>query len=283
LKHITGTASARALAFIAAFGVAYCTASAQVVFSGAATNSAGIQATVDQFRTSLGTLNPNNGQSFGSGRREVNWDGVPDSFSSPNFMPGNFFNANSPRGVVFSTPGTGLAVSADTSNPTSSPVEFGDIDPSYSGFFAAFSPQRLFTAIGSNIVDVNFFIPGTSAAALTNGFGSVFTSVNMENTTSIEYFDANNQSMGTYFAPGIAGVQENMSFLGVMFDSPVVSRVRITSGNQILAPGNTLQDLVVMDDFIYGEPQAVPEPATMAVLGLGALAIIRRKRKVAQA
>ena len=34
-----------------------------------------------------------------------------------------------------------------------------------------------------------------------------------------------------------------------------VGRVRITSGNQVLAAGNIANDLVVMDDFIYGEPR----------------------------
>src|SRR6188472_3162890 len=37
---------------------------------------ASIQAAVDQFRADLGVLNPNNGQSFKNGRREINWDGV---------------------------------------------------------------------------------------------------------------------------------------------------------------------------------------------------------------
>lgn len=72
--------------------------SAPVVRQGSGANAAAIQATVDQFRADLGgALNPNNGQSFPTGRREINWDGVPDQFSSPNFLPPNFFNVNSPR------------------------------------------------------------------------------------------------------------------------------------------------------------------------------------------
>ena len=35
------------------------------------------------------------------GRREINWDGVADGFAAPNNLPANFFNKNSPRGVVF--------------------------------------------------------------------------------------------------------------------------------------------------------------------------------------
>src|SRR5215212_11262318 len=156
--------------------------SAQQTFSAAGSAIADIQAQVDAFRLSLGTLNPNVAGSFGVGRREINWDGVPDTFSAPNNLPGNFFNVNSPRGVVFSTPGSGFQVSA---NAGIGPVEFGNIDPAYPAFFAPFSPQKLFTALGSNIVDVNFFVPGTSTAALTRGFGAVFSDVDVANITSI--------------------------------------------------------------------------------------------------
>jgi hypothetical protein len=98
------------------------------------------QATVDNFRTALGALNPNVVGSLGTGRREINWDGVPDALSAPNNLPANFFNVNSPRGVVFSTPGTGFQVSANAA--TATPVEFGNINASYPGLFKTFSPQR---------------------------------------------------------------------------------------------------------------------------------------------
>src|SRR4051794_22844622 len=96
-------------------------ASAQV-FSASGPNAAAIQGTVDGFRANLGTLNPNVAGSFGSGRREINWDGVPDAASAPNPFPANFFNVNSPRGVVFSTPGSGFQVSATAASGT--PVNF---------------------------------------------------------------------------------------------------------------------------------------------------------------
>ena len=64
-------------------------------------NAADIQSAVDAFRTDLGgSLNPNVAGSLLSGRREINWDGVPDNLSAPNNLPGNFFNVNSPRGVI---------------------------------------------------------------------------------------------------------------------------------------------------------------------------------------
>src|SRR5213596_844652 len=83
-------------------------AAAPITFSASGSSPAGIQATVDAYRADLGTLNPNVAGSFGSGRREINWDGVPDASSAPNNLPNDFFNVNSPRGAVFSTPGTAV-------------------------------------------------------------------------------------------------------------------------------------------------------------------------------
>src|SRR5438067_1256372 len=103
-----------------------------VTFSASGANPAAIQATVDAYRTSLGTLNANVAGSFATGRREINWDGVPDALAAPNLLPSNFFNVNSPRGVVFSTPGSGFEVSA---NAASGPVRFDNINPTYSATF----------------------------------------------------------------------------------------------------------------------------------------------------
>ncbi len=267
--------AAIALAHVLVFGAARSDAQASLSASGA--NAAAIQANVDAFRLALGPLNANVAGSFGSGRREINWDGVPNGFAAPNALPANFFNVNSPRGVQFSTPGTGFAVSA---NSGVAPVEFGDIFAPYTDTFEAFSQQRLFTAIGSNIVDVNFFIAGSPTAAFTRAFGVVFSDVDLMNTTSMQFFDGANASLGTFFAaPGA------FSFLGVSFASSVISRVRITNGNTALAAGVTdgdNRDLVVMDDFIYAET-VVPEPETYALVatGLLAIAIVRRRRQAA--
>ena len=258
-------------------GAAASVQAAPVVLSDAGANAAAIQGTVDAFRASLGDLNPNVVGSFGSGRREINWDGTPDNFSAPNNLPPNFFNSNSPRGAEFSTPGSGVQVSA---NAGVAPIEFGNIDPSYPDVFEIFSAQRLFTALDSTITDVNFFVPGTSTKALSSGFGVVFTDVDLDNTTGIEFFDVLDQSLGQFFAPAFQG-DETLSFLGVRFDEgSVVSRARITSGNQILALGNTADDLVVMDDFIFGEPVAaqVPEPGTLLLLLSGVAATVFRRR-----
>ena len=249
--------------------------SAPITFSGSGSSPAGIQATVDAFRADLGTLNPNVPGSFGSGRREINWDAVPDPFAAPNNLPANFFNVNSPRGVVFTTAGTGFQVSANAVNPTDTPVLFGNINPTYPSLFQTFSPQKLFTALGSKVLDVDFFVPGSTTPALTRGFGSVFTNVTLSDTTSLTFFDANNVSLGTFFAPAVPNSNQSLSFLGIDFGSDIVSRVLITNGNAALGPDEGPGiDLVVMDDFVYGEPvAAVPEPSTLTLLAGGFLGL----------
>jgi hypothetical protein len=253
-------------------------AAAPFVFSATGASAAGIQGTVDAFRSALGTLNPNVAGSFPSGRREINWDGVPDTFSAPNILPPNFFNANSPRGVVFSTPGTGFQVSANAVNPTATPIEFGNINPTYPGLFAAFSAQKLFTALGSTITDVDFVVPGSNIPATVRGFGAVFTDVDLADST-ISYFDQSNALLASFLVVPTAG-NETFSFLGVLFDAGErVSRVRITSGNSILGPNESpTLDLVVMDDFIYAEPQAAPLPGTFLLMGTGLAGFWLRKR-----
>ncbi len=214
-----------------------------------------IKAAVERYR---GLLGPDNGGAPGhrpSGRREINWDGVPDEFAAPNFLPPDFFNATAApraRGAVFATPGKGVQVSAKSGNPAGSAVVFGHINPTYATIFKTFSPERLFSPIGSNIVDMTFFVPGTKNPAVTRGFGAVYTDVD-EPHTAFEYFDRGNKSLGRFPVPPC---NNGLSFLGVVFDRPVVARVRIVYGTVALGPNDAPgSDVAVMDDFIYGEPQ----------------------------
>ena len=262
------------------------------VRSGSAANAAGLTAVRDQFRTDLGggTTAGANG-SFGGIRREINWDGVPAAFSAPNNLPANFFNANSPRGAVF-TPGaggTGFMVSGNTADAGAgqpAAANFGNLNATYTAEFQTFSPQRLFTSLGNNVYDVSFFVPGTNTPALVTGFGAIFADVDQAGTTAIQFFDVNNNSLGAFAAPPLSS---GLSFLGMFMNNgvPQISRVRITQGNTVIGPtdNGTTSDIVVADDFLYGEPSAAgaaaPEPGSLALFGLIALpaaSLLRRKR-----
>ena len=105
-----------------------------------------------------------------------------------------------------------------------------DINPTYGSSFVTFSPNRLFAPVGSNITDGTFSIPGTGgvAQATVSAFGAVFTDVDLANTTSIQYFNSNGGSLGTFFAPT---ANNGLSFLGVSFNAgELISRIQITTG-----------------------------------------------------
>ncbi len=242
-------------------------AAAPVVRLGTGANAAALQAIVDQFRNDLGGSNNGVGGSFISGRREINWDGVPDSFSEPNNLPPDFFNVNSPRGVIFNSiedvTGAGLnqfAVSATTASGTA--VRFGNINATYAANFQTFSAERLFIARNTHLLEITFVIPGTNIPATVKGFGVIFSDVDgtAASTRSLmRLYDANGRQL-----PGGASataLDNGLSFVGVSYNAGErVARVVIECGNGALSASNTDGvngfDAVAMDDFIYGEPRA---------------------------
>ena len=192
------------------------------------------------------------------GYREINWDSLPDELAAPNLYVSDFFNASEPpraRGIVLNTPGAGLMVSADSDNPSGTPPRFGNINPQYVDIFKTFSEERLFSPIGSNLVVLTFFVPGTNTPATIRGFGAVYTDVDTPHT-AFEYFDVNGNSLGQFETP-IAN--NGLSFLGVVFKDAIVYRVEVKYGTDALGPddGAGDVDVAVMDNFIFGEPQAV--------------------------
>jgi hypothetical protein len=68
--------------------------------SASGVDAAAIQVAVDQFRGDLGANN-GIGSSFVSGRREINWDGVPNGATAPNSIQADFFNFNRIRQAAF--------------------------------------------------------------------------------------------------------------------------------------------------------------------------------------
>jgi hypothetical protein len=215
-----------------------------------------IQGDVNEFRRLLGPDNGGAPNGDPEGRREINWDKVPDGSAAPNPLPGDFFNGQADpvaRGALLETPGDHVAVSADGDNPAGAAVRFGDINPTYSDEFKTFSAERLFSPVGSNVVNLTFFVPGTDQPGATRGFGAVYTDIDKAENTAFEYFDSNGNSLGKYAAP-IS--EDGLSFLGVVFERPLVARVRIEYGTDKLGPNDSANyDVAVMDDFIYGEPQ----------------------------
>ena len=255
------------------------------VRSGIGSSAEAITGIRDQFRADLGGgTTAGAAGSFGGLRREINWDGVPAGFSAPNNLPANFFNVNSPRGAVFSG-GTGFMVSGNTADAGAGQpagANFGNLNAQYATEFQTFSPQRLFTSLGSNVYDVTFFVPGTSTPALVTGFGAIFADVDVAGTTSIQFFDVNNNSLGAFAASPLSS---GLSFLGAFTTNgqPQISRVQITAGNTVIGPNDNdgSSDIVVADDFLYGEPVApasAPEPGALALILLG-LPLLKLKRR----
>src|SRR5881227_1456900 len=239
---------------------------APVVFQAAGPSGASIQSTVDAFRAVPGfeTNNGNNPGPLPDGRREINWDGgSPDVLgTTAPVTPFNVFLNT--RGSQFTTPGLGLSQAPPSGGPQGGlAVLFGN--PTYGTIFRTFSPQRLFTAVGSNVTEGSFFIPGTNGTvpATVRGFGAVFTDVdqqadgdpNHKASTLIEYLDKDSRILFSSSVPASPG-SGNLSFFGIVFSDARIAAVRIQAGN--VAPGPTddaRHDIVMMDDFIYGEPQ----------------------------
>jgi hypothetical protein len=249
-----------------------------VVFQAAGPTGDSIQSTVDAFRAALG--DPDHGSTpspFPSGRREINWDG-----GNPNVVtttaPVTPFNVFlNIRGGQFTTPGIGLSQGPPSGGPQGGLAMLFN-NPTYGTTFSTFSPSRLFTPVGSNITEALFFVPGANpnlspgtnpqAPATVTGFGAVFTDVDQPDgsgpgkkegnrgaSTLMEYFDADGKLLFSSFVPSSPG-DGSLSFFGIVFEDALIARVRITTGNVAPGPDDDVKnDVVVMDDFIYGEPQ----------------------------
>ena len=248
-------------------------AAAPILFSGSGANPAAIQATVDAFRAALG--DPNNGNNtmapLPSGRREINWDGGGPPVINGTAPATPFTVFQNTRGATFTTGGTGLTQAA----PTGGLLSLDLINATYATAFSTFSANRLFTPIGSNVTDATFSVPGTggSIPASVRGFGAVFTDVDLGDSSTIEFFSMFGTPLGSFDVPAGTTANGSLSFLGVIFDAGErIGAVRITSGNTALGPTDNPGggiDVAVMDDFLYAEPQQVPEPAALALLLFG--------------
>jgi hypothetical protein len=219
--------------------------------------SGDIAAAVSEYRTLLGAPSPNLPGEQAGERREINWDfpSVPPTLTNNDLFPGDFFNVNSPRGVLLTTDGTAFRISD---------IGFIDVNPGYALRFRAFSPRKLLVARESTSIDVHFVVAGSSTPALVTGFGSVFADVGLPASTTIEYFDAAGNQLLKLVVPRRSD-ERGLSFAGAKFGSAIVARVRITAGDTPIGENvfddvtgaGEKRDIVAMDDFIYGEPRAI--------------------------
>lgn len=220
------------------------------------------------------------------GFRTVNWDGV--------LLDGTDFGGNTQ--VVVQDKVVGIPEDRFLSRGALydevyfvSGDGFESVNPGVAGQFPAFSPANTFAHIGEgnneNEVEQSFTLAGSETQAATRGFGAIFLDVELPNTSSIEYFNGST-SLGKFFVESANSGEP--SFLGVLFDEPVVTNVELILGNGAifdLTNGNTVipgvaddpqngVDVVATDDFLYAEPedvQGVPEPSSLLGLLLASL------------
>jgi hypothetical protein len=242
-----------------------------LVFQAAGPDAVSIQSTVDAFRAVLGGNNGNNPGPLQKGRREINWDGGNPNILDTTAPVNPFLVFLNTRGSQFKTPGLGLSQAPPSGGPQGGlAVLFGN--PTYGTTFRTFSASRLFTPVGSNITEASFAIPGTNgnAPATVRGFGAVFTDVDQPDgsafsasrtshkaSTLIEYFGNDGRLLFSSSVPASPG-DGNLSFFGIKFDDARIASVLIKTGD--VAPGpndDKHHDIVMMDDFIYGEPQII--------------------------
>lgn len=245
-----------------------------------------IQDTVDDFRNALG---PNNGNSpvngDPNGRRQINWDALPDSLADPALLPGDFFNGDSApraRGIEFEATGTttGFLVSS---------TEASGVEPGFgfSSFLPAFSGERIFASVGGSTFDINFYDPSDQTTRATvRGFGAVFTGLDFADTVEMQFLNIAEEVIGSINPLG--NQDFDLTFAGAIFDTPEIATVRMIGGNRFLQEngsfGGGTGDGFAFDDFIFGEPIALVEasaPAALSLLSLGFLTIVgMRRRKV---
>jgi len=213
-----------------------------------------ISAKVDEFRQLLGSQ-LNTAPGAVGGRREINWEGVPDSLLGET-LPNDFFNptgsdpalAVRQRGIQYEPTGNFMVSNAG----------FAEINSQAAGEFTAFSGSKTFANINSDLWSIVPEVPGQDVAATVKGFGIVFSDVDIANSTFIEFFDEQ-KSLGKFFVP-VRGSGSSHSFLGVYFKKEKVTRIKVGhdgvlgDGQKDVSQQQGAKDLIVLDDFLYDEP-----------------------------
>jgi hypothetical protein len=231
-----------------------------MVFSGVGMNTGELQPLIETFKSIIGLDKV----------VEITWDEIPESMASPNLLASNYYMDNLGLMLCNANPGSEFQVSSIGKMNS----RFGELDPSFEQNFVTYSSGRLFRAINSNVLSVDFFLPGTRVPATVDSFGAIFTDVDLWGSTLLEFFDEQCRSIGVFQVPPYSG---GLSFMGIRWLGAHISRVLITSGNLPLEMIDIYQepidkmmgetccpltsqkvDYVAMDNFIYTTPTWVP-------------------------
>ncbi|HMB95383.1 MAG TPA: hypothetical protein VKK61_05025 [Tepidisphaeraceae bacterium] len=245
------------------------------IFSGVGTTNATAARTA--FQTAIGgAVNGNTASEQPNGSRDINWDGVllnGTDFGGltktivANKVVGIPIDRFQTRGVQF---GDIYAVSGDS---------FASVNSNTTGLLNPFTPNNIFAHFNDVDLDEKFITPSaagtTPVQQATRGFGAIFLNVERKNNSFIEFFSGS-ASLGKFFVP--AGAAGAVEFLGVLFNSAIVTDVvvspgnvalfslkkgTITSGPADLSTAGGKRNLVAVDNFDYAEPAA---PVTPVIL-----------------
>ena len=144
---------------------------------------------MNEFRVLLGEpLNITTGKTIG--RREINWDQVPEEFITQN-LPKTFFNPTDAAAPVARQRGFTYESDGEFRVSTNG---FGNIELTLATQIQAFSGDRVFANISETLWDTQFQVAGSTEAATVNGFGAVFLDVDIANNSFLEFFNGNKKS-----------------------------------------------------------------------------------------
>lgn len=209
---------------------------------------------VTVFKNQLGVLNTTTGVT--GGRREINWDALPDSFALSD-IPKDFFNPVGANAVLQRQ--RGFEYDAQGSF-RSSKQGFAEIKPVAISDIEAFSGTKTFANVTAPAWPAAFKVAGQTTPAAISSIGVVFVGVDLANTTYIEPFEGS-KSLGKFFAEPHNN-ESPFSFVAVTFNNPKITSVKVVHGNGLIESSDVdisnggTKDLVVLDDIIYSEPVA---------------------------
>ncbi|EEC48023.1 predicted protein [Phaeodactylum tricornutum CCAP 1055/1] len=225
------------------------------VVSATSPDADGLKDGFEVFRDLLGGENNGNGAApSAEGHRQVNWDAPIVPFD----MPGDFFATTVDRGLNLRSKRDEFRVS--NPDPKDGPKDdlFDSISPRAAKDFQTFSAFRLFTvAGGDNEFVAEFTVPGSHKEATVAGFGAVLVDVDLSHKTTLTFY----ADSGCIIAQEDAkALKDGLSFVGLVSQSEKfpIAKVEVELGNKAIDDTSRFRgfaDFVVMDDFLYSEPQ----------------------------